>query len=97
MSEKLTIEKFGEIMDDFLNLKENEINMLITLPEGSIEPQIQDNIAMGCVVQFYILLATLPTVFKEMFRMMNLDETKEESLIDSMLEMVKGEVMKQNE
>ncbi len=95
MSEKLTIEKFGEIMDDFL--KENEINMLITLPEGSIEPQIQDNIAMGCVVQFYILLATLPTVFKEMFRTMNLDETKEESLIDSMLEMVKGEVMKQNE
>ena len=36
MSEKITTEKFGEIMNDFL--KENKINMLITLPEGSIEP-----------------------------------------------------------
>lgn len=95
MSEKLTIEKFGEIMNDFL--KENKINMLITLPEGSIEPQIQDNIAMGCVVQFYILLATLQTVFKEMFRTMNLDETEEENLIDLMMEMVKGEVNRMNE
>ena len=40
--EELTLEKFGEIMDEFL--KNNEIRMLITLPEGTVEPQIQDNI-----------------------------------------------------
>lgn len=90
MSEKLTIEKFGEIMDDFL--RENEINMLITLPEGSIEPRIQDNTGMGWVVQFYILLAALPPVFKGMFEMM---ESEKESLIDGMLELVKNELMEQ--
>ena len=88
MSEKLTIEKFGEIMDDFL--RENEINMLITLPEGSIEPRIQDNTGMGCVVQFYILLSALPPVFKGIFEMV---ESENESLIDGMLELVKNELM----
>lgn len=45
MSEKLTIEKFGEIMDGFL--QENEIDLLITLPEGSMDPKLQDNAGMG--------------------------------------------------
>ena len=93
MSEELTIEKYGEIMDDFL--KENEIKMLVTLPEGSIEPKIQDNTSLGCVVQFYILLAALPAVFQTMFETMELDKNKKESLIDGMLELVKNELMKQ--
>lgn len=90
-NEELTIEKFGEIMDDFL--KSNEINMLITLPEGTEEPKISDNTGMGCVVQFYILLAAIPAVFKTMFETMGLDENKKESLINGMLELVKGELM----
>lgn len=90
-NEELTIEKFEEIMDDFL--KENEIHMLITLPEGTEETKISDNTGMGCVVQFYILLAAIPAVFEEMFEVMEMDESKKESLIDGMLKLVKGELM----
>ncbi len=92
MHERLTAERFGEIMDDFL--KKNEINMLITLPEGTLEPRISDNTGMGPVVQFYILLAAIPTVFKAMFELMGLDENEKESLIDGMLELVKNEMVK---
>lgn len=92
MSEELQIEKFGEIIDDFL--KKNEIKMLITLPEGSIEPKIKDNTGLGCVVQFYILLNALPEVFRKVFETMELDEHKKESLIDGILELVKDELMK---
>ena len=91
MSEELTIEKLGEIMDDFM--KENEIKMLITLPKGSMEPKIQDNIGLGCVAWFYILLDALPTVFQTMFETLELDKDKKESLIDGMLELVKNELM----
>lgn len=92
MHERLTTERFGEIMDDFL--EKNEINMLITLPEGTLEPRISDNTGMGSVVQFYILLATIPTVFKAMFELTGLDENEKESLIDGMLELVKNEMVK---
>lgn len=36
--EKLTIDSFGEIMDQFL--KDNEICMLLTLPEGTLDVQV---------------------------------------------------------
>ena len=42
---ELDLDKFGEIMDDFL--KKNEIRMLITLPEGSIEPVVEDNVDLA--------------------------------------------------
>lgn len=87
----LTMDKIGEIMDDFL--KRNEINMLVTLPEGSMKAEIQDNIGMGSVVHFYILLASFPTIFKEMFELLNLDEENKENLIDALLDLVKKETL----
>lgn len=95
MDEKLTIERFGEIMDDFL--KENEINMLLTLPEGTIEPKISDNTGMGCIVQFYILLAALPEVFEKLFEVLLLDKNKKEELVDDMLGMVKKELIERGD
>ena len=45
--DKLNIETFGKIIDQFLT--ENEVNMLITLPKGSLDAQIQENIKLGSV------------------------------------------------
>lgn len=95
MSEKLTIEKFGEIMDGFL--QENEIDLLITLPEGSMDPKLQDNAGMGPVVQLYILLAALPVILGKTLAMMQIDESEKESVVDGMLEMVKGELLNPKE
>ena len=39
--DKLNIETLGKIIDQFLT--ENEVNMLITLPKGSLDAQIQEN------------------------------------------------------
>ena len=36
--DKLNIEAFGKIIDQFLT--ENEVNMLIRLPKGSLDAQI---------------------------------------------------------
>ena len=95
MNKELTIEEFGEIIDAFL--KKNEINMLITLPEGTDKPQIRDNTGLGCTVQFYILLAAIQPVFKEMLETLEPGETQKESLIDGMLELVKDDLMNPKE
>lgn len=52
--DKLNIETLGKIIDQFLT--ENEVNMLITLPKGSLDAQIQENIKLGSVARFYIFL-----------------------------------------
>ena len=49
---ELNIEAFGGIIDQLLT--ENEVNMLITLPKGSLDVQIQENIKLGSVIRFYI-------------------------------------------
>lgn len=59
-NKKLDLDSFGEIMDKFI--LENEVGMSIIMPEGTIEPEIQDNTGMGPVMQFYIMLNALVTL-----------------------------------
>ena len=54
MSKVLDLDTFGEIMDKFI--KDNEIKILITLPQGSIDAVVDDNVGAGSVLQFYIVL-----------------------------------------
>lgn len=87
--EELTLEKFGEMMDEFL--KNNEIKMLITLPEGTVEPQIQDNVGFGSVAHFYILLQAMGSVFGSLRDL--LDPSQVEQFIDTLLDLLKKDVL----
>jgi len=64
MSEPFDLDKFGKIMDAFI--KDNHIQMLIDMPEGTIEPTVTDNAKLGGVVQFYILLNAVKPIYKLM-------------------------------
>lgn len=77
MSE-LDLDKFGELMDDFI--KKNEINMLITLPKNSIECKVEDNVGLGSVVHFYILLCGIGTVLEEMLCDMGIEKESAEAV-----------------
>lgn len=89
---KLDLESFGEIVDLFL--KENEIQMLLTLPKGTVEVQVEDNVKMGSVVQFYILLNSIKPICAAMQEEMGIDsESPEwEQVVDTLLGMVKAEI-----
>lgn len=95
MKEKreLDLDTFGEIMDEFL--KENEIQMLITLPEGSETPEIESNTGLGPVVHFYILLKALTTVVKETVDAMSINagSPEWEHTVDAILSLVKQDIM----
>ena len=90
---ELHLDTFGEIVDEFL--KENEIQMLITIPKGSITPEVRDNVRLGPVVRFYILLKALTTVVKETVDVMSIDagSPEWEHTVDAILSLVKQDIM----
>ena len=93
MGKKLDLDSFGEIIDDFL--KDNKIQMLLTMPEGTLDVQVRDNTGLGAVVQFYILLNSIASVGADMRKQMKIDNTSPEwrNVVDALLGLVRNELM----
>lgn len=90
---KLTLDSFGEIIDDFL--KENEVHMLLTIPEGTLDVQVQDNTGLGSTVQFYILLNAIKPIGDAMRKTFGIDVKSPEwaKTVDVLLYLVKAEML----
>ncbi len=86
---ELTLEDFGEIVDDFLT--KNHIQMLVEMPKGTQDVTIIDNAKAGPAVHFYILLKALPAVFKKITEITEIN--LEEDFINTTLGMVKSEIL----
>lgn len=90
----MDLDKFGEIIDNFL--KDNDIAMWITVPEGTLDPVIKDNTGMGPVIKFYILLIALKAIGKQLRSDMGItSQEKWEGAIDGILELVKNDLMEE--
>lgn len=90
----MDLDKFGEIIDNFL--KENHVQMLIEMPEGTLEPIVKDNIGAGSVMKFYFLINAIPAVGKEMKKDMDIpsdDREGWEEVVDVILKLLKSELM----
>lgn len=90
---KLDLDSFGEIMDKFI--LENEVGMSIIMPEGTIEPEIQENTGAGPVMQLYILLNALVAVAKNVTDLMGIEKDAREDLVDGILGLVKKDIMEE--
>lgn len=90
----MDLDKFGEIIDNFL--KDNNISMLIEVPEGTLDPVIKDNTGMGPVIKFYILLIALKAIGKQLRSDMGIALQEEwEGAIDGILKLVKKDLMEE--
>jgi len=74
--------------------------MLLTIPKGSMEVKVQDNVNLGSVMQFYIALNAISHIAMTMKEDMKcadleLDEDKWEDVVDSLLSLLKTELMEQ--
>lgn len=89
----LTLDSFGEIIDKFL--KENEIQMLLTLPAGTQDVQVEDNTGLGSTVQFYILLKAFKPIASDMQKTVGIDPKSHEweQVVDTFLSMIKKELL----
>ena len=90
MNKQFNIDTFGEIMDKWIY--ENDIQLLIEIPEGTNEAIVKDNCCDVGVMQFYILLTAMKQVYKNIYDKL-LDPVKEEEFIDGILELVKEDLM----
>lgn len=92
MSE-LNLDSFGEIIDRFL--MDNEVQMLLTLPKGTLDVQVQDNTGLGSTVQFYIMLNAIKPICDAMVKDMGIDRKSAEwqKVVDTLLGMIKDEIM----
>lgn len=93
MDKKFNLDSFGKIIDDFL--EQNTIHMLLTLPEGTLDVQVQDNTGLGSVVQFYILTNSIKTIAKSMRKDMGIDGKSPEwgKTVDTLLDMIRNEML----
>lgn len=90
------IDILGQAVDDML--EENEVRMLITLPEGSMDPEIESAFSRTVpVMDFYILLHALKKVVSDFLDSDMIDPDKEEHMIDGMLQMVKDAIFEERQ
>lgn len=88
---ELNLETFGDVMNALIT--QSNVKMLIELPEGTQVPKLT---ATGIgTVDFYILLAAIPSVFRDMVDEMGGKEniTDAGKMIDAMLDMVKADML----
>ena len=89
--EGLTIEKFGKIVDDFLN--DNHIQMIIEMEEGTRKAIIEDNTGMGSVIQFYILMHGMAQCMDIMMDDMEIEKEGKPEMVDGILEILKNKLL----
>ena len=90
----MDLDKFGEIIGNFL--KDNDVSMLINIPDGTLDPIIKDNVGMGSVIRFYILLIALESIGKQLRSDMGIALQEEwERAIDGILKLVKKDLMEE--
>lgn len=88
----MDLDKFEEIIDNFL--KDNNVSMLINVPEGTLDPIIKDNADMGSVIKFYILLIALKSIGKQLRSDMNIVSQEEwERAIAGILDLVRRDLV----
>lgn len=91
---KLDLDTFGLIMNDFI--RENDVHLIVTLPAGQEAPEVRDNIGAGPVMTFYLLLNCLGPVFHELLNVFGDKNMDKEKLADTLLELVKVEMLRDN-
>lgn len=96
MEKKMDLDSFEEIIDRIL--EECEFQMLLTMPKGTQEVQIEDNMGLGSTVQFYAMLKGIETIIKTMQEDLGLDTAAPgwEQTVDAMLAMVKADILNPN-
>ena len=97
MEKKMDLDSFGEMIDRVL--EEYKFVMLLTMPEGTQEVQIKDNMGLGSVVQFYAMLKGFETIIKTMQEDLGLDTAAPgwEQTVDAMLAIVKEDILNLDE
>ena len=91
---ELNLETFGAIIDDFLS--QNDVQLRITIPKEKDDLIVQDNLGLGSVITFYILLKAVAPIAGEVFSLFDErggEAFDKEKVANALCELVKQEIM----
>ena len=89
---ELNINEFARIMDDLI--LNNNIKLLISIPENSRDINIQSNFLDTPPTNLYILLNAFEKTFKDLLNTGLIDESKKEEFLDGLLLLVRNDILK---
>ena len=89
----LDIDKFGAFVDK--HLTENNVELLIRMPKGTMEPEIISSFQGISVMEFYIMLHALKKIVQNVMDEGQVDPKKKGKMINGMLKMVKDAIMEE--
>ena len=88
----IDLDKFIELMDIFL--EKEEVCMLVKLPEGTLEAEVEDNVGARSVVQFFFLLQAFESIVKQMKSDMGIENKNDwESAVDELLKILRKDLL----
>ena len=90
---KLDIDTFGRIVDEAL--KKHKVQLLITLPEGTLDAEIETTVNGGPVMEFYIMINALKTVVRNVVTQMDLDPDRIGNMYDELFAILKHDLMEE--
>lgn len=92
MGETLTLDKFGELIDEFI--ENNELQILMTSPVGTQEVEFQDNHGCGDVLNFYFVLQAVITAGKNLKKGMDqIGGIEDEKLANQITDLMRAELL----
>ena len=91
------MDKLGPGLDAFANMmgqfiRETPLKVWIDIPEGSSTPEIGTNIECSPIMQFYILMHTIGTVYRDFCHNVRTDEDNATMAMNAMLDLVRAEL-----
>lgn len=91
----MNIGDFSKEIDKLLTA--NKIKMMVTFPEGGMEPIIKTNIPEfdSATIHFYLILHMAKKVFKELLKIDVVDANKKEDILEGLFEMLKAEILEE--
>lgn len=93
--EGLTLDTFGDIVDEFIT--KNDCKMLIEFPTGESSPKISDNMGIGPVGALYFCLKAINPTFRDLCKGLNLsaDAVDREKLADAICSLIRAELLEE--
>lgn len=90
--EHLDLNTFGKMVDEAL--EGMDVKLLVEMPEGTQDATVTSNVQAG-VLEFYVMLAAIVPLWQKMMGEVGGEEAlrSKEELVDSILAMVKAELM----
>ena len=89
-ADKLDIDSFGAIMDDFLN--QAEVGLLITSPAGSDQIKVQENTGGGPTIALFFLLKSIRQVCQDMVALTG-KKWDAKKLADTIADLVRDDIL----